>query len=144
MSDLTSVGLFVDELESLMQSIYGSFGKQLSIRLREAVIGILKLVMRGRLKHLWREYNDACIADGDLRIPGYPRKDDWVEEARAFDRIMARAQKVRQNPTRFGKYTIEFVKRLDANLKQDLQGNKPRSRKREAGDVAKTETLYLG
>jgi hypothetical protein len=143
MSNLTSVGLFVDELESLMQSIYGNFRKELSSRVREAVIGILQLVLRGPLKQVWREYYDACIVDGDLRIPGYSYKFDAINEAEAFDRIMAHAQKVRENPTQFGKYTIDFVKRLDATLKQDLQRNKPRSRKRPARDVAKTEIYCI-
>jgi hypothetical protein len=139
-ADITSVGLFISDLGSLFRSIYGNCGKEFSTRFRDAVVAVLKLAMKGRLKHLWREYHDACIVDGDLRIPGYPHKSDTIDEARAFDRILARVQKVRENPTRFGKYTIEFVKRLEPNLSQELQYSKPRSTKRKKASGCRPET----
>jgi hypothetical protein len=132
-SDITSIGLFLRDLELLVCNIYGNGGREFVLGLRHAVVAILKLTMKEPVKHLWNEYDDACVTDGDLRIAGYYFKDDPINEAEAFDRIMIRAQKIRQDPTRFGKYTIEFVKRLDANLKQELQGKKPRTPKRDAG-----------
>jgi hypothetical protein len=132
-SDITSIGLFLRDLELLVCNIYGNGGTKFVVDLRHAIVAVLKMAMRGPVKHLWREYDDACIADGDLRIPGYYFKDDPINEMEAFDRVMTHAQRVRDNPTRFGKYTIEFVKRLDANLKQELQGKKPRTPKRDAG-----------
>ena len=139
-ADITSVGLFISDLEFLLCSIYGNCEKEFSTRLRNAVVAVLKLAMKGRLKRLWREYDDACIADGDLRIPGYPDKGDTIEEARAFERILARVQAVRENPTRFGKYTIEFVKRLEPILNPELQYSKPRSTKRKKASSCRPET----
>ena len=117
LQDITSIGLFVGDLEALVQTIYGDFEKGASERFKNAVISILKIVMKGPLKHLWHEYHNACVVDGDLRIPGYPAKRDSVDEARASRRLVARAERVKKNPTRFGKYTIRFIKIADADLK---------------------------
>jgi hypothetical protein len=122
---------------------YGNGGREFVVALRHAVVAILKLAMRGSVKHLWREYDDACIADGDLRIPGYHFKDYAINEEEAFDRILTRAQKIQEDPSRFGKYTIEFVQRLDVNFKQDLQSKKPRARKRDAAGVPKSEIYCI-
>jgi hypothetical protein len=127
-SDITSIGLFLRDLELLVCNIYGNGGTKFVVDLRHAIVAVLKMAMRGPVKHLWREYDDACIADGDLRIPGYYGA-EWKAEALANRRILARIQEVRENPARFGKYTIEFVKRLEPTLKQESPGKKPRSRK---------------
>jgi hypothetical protein len=115
-SAITSIGLFLRDLEFLVRNIYGKGGRDFVIALDRAIVGILKVVMKGVVKHLWREYDEACVADGDLRVSGYYCSWHWTREDEAFDWIVARAQKVRENPNRFGKYTIEFVKRLDRNF----------------------------
>lgn len=142
-SDITAIGLFLRDLELLVCNIYGKGGREFVDTLKRAVVAILKLAMRGSVKHLWREYDDACIVDGDLRIPGYYFKDDPINEQEAFDRIVTSVQKIREDPTQFGKYTIEFVQRFDANFKQDLQSKKPRARKRDAGGVPKSEICCI-
>jgi hypothetical protein len=121
MQDVTSVGLFLSDVELLVQNLYGNFDKPFSNRLRRAIINILEMTMKaGVLKDLWREYDDACIVDGALRIPGYGVSGgDVGKEINASERIAARAQAVRTNPTRFGKYTVRFIKALDANWKAE-------------------------
>jgi hypothetical protein len=130
-------GLFLRDLELLVRNIYGNGGREFVVALRHAVVAILKLALGGSVKHLWCEYDDACIADGDLRIPGYHFNDYMINEEKASDRIMTRAQKVREDPRRFGKYTIEFVQRLDANLKEDLQGKNREEHESARQGVAK-------
>jgi hypothetical protein len=138
MQDVTSVGLFLSDVELLVQNLYGNFGKPFSKRLRRAIIDILKMTMKGVLKDLWREYDDACIVDGALRIPGYGVSGgDMGEEINASKRIEARAQTVRTNPTRFGKYTVRFIRALDENWKAENEDSTA-----ETDEHANEEKVY--
>jgi hypothetical protein len=138
MQDVTSVGLFVSDVELLVQNLYGNFDKPFSNRLRRAIIHILKMTMKGVLKDLWREYDDACIVDGALRIPGYGvSRGDVGEEINASKRIEARAQAVRTNPTLFGKYTVQFISALDANWKAESEDSTA-----ETDEDANEEVFY--
>jgi hypothetical protein len=139
MQDVTSVGLFVSDVELLVQNLYGNFGKPFSKRLRRAIINVLKITLKGVLKDLWREYDDACIVDGALRTPpGYGVSgSDVAEEINASERIAARAQTVRTNPTRFGKYTVQFIRALDENWKTESEDSTA-----ETDEDANEEVFY--
>lgn len=128
--DITSLGLFVTDVERLTRSLYGNFGKQLSSSLRLAVIGVLGMAVKDDLIDLWQEYDDACVVDGSLRMPGYSvSNSDHAAEFEASESIRARARAVRANPTRFGKYTLQFVKILDLNFNVHYEEKKSRAEK---------------
>jgi len=117
--DVTSLSLFVDDVERLLRDLYGESDNQAVERVRHAVFVIVDVLTQYLRKDLWQENQDAekidyvCgigVPDG-CAIHGH----DHSEANCAAHDLELRARAVRANPTAFAKYTVEFVNDLYAN-----------------------------
>jgi hypothetical protein len=118
MQDITSLSLFVDDVERLLRDLYGEFDSQAIERVRRAVFTIVDEFTKYMRKDLWKEHRDAVNVDYvcGIGLPaegcGISSSDHWRANQSAHD-LALRAHTVRANPTSFSNYTVEFVKALD-------------------------------
>lgn len=117
--DVTSLSLFVDDVERLLRDLYGESDNQAIDRVRSAVFVIVREFTEHLRRDLGQEHRDAEKIDyvNGIGVPeGYAihGHDHWAANKAAHD-LEIRARAVRSNPTAFSKYTVEFVNDLCAN-----------------------------
>jgi hypothetical protein len=115
----TSLSLFVDDVECLLRDLYGEADNDAINRVRYAVFAILRELAQHLRKDLYEEQINAQNIDYvyGIGLPegyGLSGGDHWKANCAAYE-LALRARAVRANPTAFGKYTVRFVKVLEAN-----------------------------
>jgi hypothetical protein len=115
LQEVTSLSLFRDDIERLLRDLYGDIeGDALDDVLR-AVLRIVWEFTRWVRPDLYREHENARVWDyiRGIGVPdgcSFSRSDYWTAHA-ALDDLRARVREVRNNPSAFGKYTVEFATR---------------------------------
>jgi hypothetical protein len=117
--DVTSLSLFVDDVERLLRDLYGESDNQAIDRLLDALFVIVREFTAHLRKDLWQEHRDAEDIDyvnGMGLIEGCAiQGGDHHDANKAHHDLAMRA---RANPTGFSKYTLEFVNHLYANWRK--------------------------
>jgi hypothetical protein len=116
MQDLTSLSLFVDDVERLLRDLYGESDEQAIDQVRHAVFVIVEEFTRYLRNDLWQEYRSAQDFDyvfgiglpDDCGISG----SDHRRMVSAVRDLALRARAVRANPAAFSRYTGSFVNKL--------------------------------
>jgi hypothetical protein len=121
--DITSLSLFVDDVERLLRDLYGESDNQAIDRVRQAVFVIVRGFTEHLRRDLWQEHRDAV--DIDNLDDGYncPGSSDYRAAIAATNDLARRARAVRANPTAFSKYTVEFVNELYAHNAAEIGGH---------------------
>jgi hypothetical protein len=118
--DVTSLSLFVDDVERLLRDLYGESDNEAIDRVREAVFVIVHSFTEHLRRDLWQEHQDAEDIDYMNGI-GVPKGhgisgSDHRRGHRAADNLVLRARAVRADPAAFSKYTVEFVNDLYTHM----------------------------
>ena len=116
--DVTSLSLFVDDVERLLRDLYGESDNEAIDRVRSAVLVIVRGFAEHLRKDVEQEHGDAEDIDYVLGI-GVPEGyciggTEHRAALKAAHDLEVRARAVRFNPTAFSKYTVEFVNELYA------------------------------
>ena len=114
--DVTSLSLFVDDVERLLRDLYGESDNQAINQVRDAVLQIVKEFARYLRKEVWQEHRNAVDVDYmcGIGVPegyGISGSDCRRGQCAAHD-LELRARAVRAHPDAFSKYTVEFVNEL--------------------------------
>ena len=116
--DVTSLSLFVDDVERLLRDLYGESDNQAIDRVRSAVFVIVRGFAEHLRKDVEQEHRDAEDIDyaNGIGVPeGYGISgSDHRKANKACHELAIRARAVRANPTAFSKYTLEFVNEVYA------------------------------
>ena len=112
--DLSSISLFVDDVERLLRDLYGDLGAHAFDELLRAITSVvIEFTMYVR-PDLQDEYNHADDFDdmAGIRFPeGYALSSSGYRRASAAaEALVNRARQVRVNPDGFSRYTRQFVK----------------------------------
>jgi len=114
--DVTSLSLFVDDVERLLRDLYGESDIEAIDRVREAVLVIVTTFTEHLRRDLWKEHDDALDFDYILGI-GVPEGcgisgSEWRRGMWAKVALFTRACEVSTNPSAYSEYTVEFAKRF--------------------------------
>jgi hypothetical protein len=114
--EFTSLSLFRDDVERLLRDLYGDIEGEPMDNILHAVFRIAEEFTRFVRPDLWREHQDAVVADRVVGI-GVPdgcglNGSAWRRGLSAQIHIEARILEVRANPAGFSAYTIAFVDSL--------------------------------
>jgi hypothetical protein len=120
--DVTSLSLFVDDVERLLRDLYGESDNQAIDHVRSALFVIISGFAEHLRKDLGQEHGDAADIDYVCGI-GVPEGcgihgHDHGKANKAAHDLAIRAAAVRANPTAFSKYTVEFVNDLYAHWRR--------------------------
>lgn len=126
--DFTSLSLFVDDVERLLRDLYGEFDNDVTEHLRQAIFEIMGTTTKRMFRDLWDEHSNAWAVDYGWAGIGVAPGDgistgNFFQANRAAEEIARRARAVRSNPSKFSKYTVQFVKALDDRW-PDFEKNK--------------------
>jgi hypothetical protein len=133
----TSLSLFVDDVERLLRDLYGEANIGALDRVRSAVFVIVEKFTQHICKDLWKEHTDAIAMDYACGI-GVPEDcaitgSDFGRAQSAARDLGDRVRAVRADPSAFGKYTVEFVRKVrDEWLKLDAAADPPKESMDEA------------
>jgi hypothetical protein len=126
--DFTSLSLFCDDVDALLLDLYGDVDCDALRRVSCSVVHIVHLFTKYVRKDLWQEHRDAVDFDcmfgiaiilSDCGDDVYGISDsDWL---RAKTDLVRRVGEVRDNPSSFGVYTVEFAKRFSQNWRNRLR-----------------------
>jgi hypothetical protein len=113
LQEVTSLSLFRDDVERLLRDLYGDINSEALERTLRSTLTIVQEFTRFVRKDLWQEHQDAENWDFILGI-GVPEGmgingSDWRHGLKACDDLRLRARRVSENPSAFGKYTVEFA-----------------------------------
>jgi hypothetical protein len=112
--DLSSLSLFVDDIELLLRDLYGDVDIPTLDRIRPAVLSVVLGLTKYVRKDLWQEHEDAIAFDNSLGIgipdgygiSGSDRRGGLAAQANLVPRI----RDVESDPSAFSEYTVGFAK----------------------------------
>jgi hypothetical protein len=112
--DITSLSLFVDDVQRLLRDLYGDVESGAVETLESAVYRITEGFMQYLCKDIYEEHHNAIAWDWGNGI-GMPEGcgisgSEHRRGTQALRALQARAREVRKNPADFSAYTVEFVK----------------------------------
>jgi hypothetical protein len=112
----TSLSLFRDEFECLLRDLYGDVESEALVSIVWAVFRIVEEFTHYVRRDLWKEHQDALDLDYMFGI-GLPEGygisgSEWRRGMVAKHDLMLRVCEVRENPSAFSPYTVEFAARF--------------------------------
>ena len=114
--DFTSLSLFRDEFECLLRDLYGDVESEALVSIVWAVFRIVQEFTYYVRRDLWKEHDDAWDLDYILGIAMPERyscnRHEWRRGMVAKHDLMLRVCEVRENPSAFSPYTVEFAARF--------------------------------
>jgi hypothetical protein len=115
--DITSISLFIKDVECLLRDLYGDFDDDAIGSIRKAIFIIVQELLRFARIDLWLEHESAVDIDYicGLGVPegmGISGSDHGRAE-RGVAYLFARVREFRANPDTFSQYTARFLKALD-------------------------------
>jgi hypothetical protein len=134
MQGICSLSLFRDDVERLLRELYGDFDSDALDSILCAVLQIAESFAHCIRKDLWQEQHDAKDWDYILGVgvpDGYGISgSDHRRGLLGLDNLRSRVRDVRNNPTAYSKYTVEFSNRFEelANLEDDVNWIEERRR----------------
>lgn len=112
LQEFTSLSLFRDDVEGLLRDIYGDIKSEALDDILRAVFIIVEAFTRHVRNDLWVEHQWAMAWDyiWGIGLPeGYGLSgSDHRSAHEALDNLIVRVREVRENPSAFSKYTVEF------------------------------------
>jgi hypothetical protein len=110
------LSLFRDEFECLLRDLYGDVESEALVNIVWAVFRIVEEFTNYVRRDLWKEHQDAEDLDYMLGI-GMPERysvnrHEWRRGMVAKHDLMLRVCEVRENPSAFSPYTVEFAARF--------------------------------
>jgi hypothetical protein len=117
--DFSSISQFTDGVERVLRDLYGESDDKAISKVRSAIFTVVWEFTKYVRNDLWQEHCNTQAVDfasgvGHGDQPQGISGSDCRQAAKASYELACRARSVRANPTAFSKYTIEFVKELDA------------------------------
>jgi hypothetical protein len=114
---LTSLSLFVNDVESLLRDLYGDFDYAVIESIRDAIFVIVKEFLRFTRNDLWLEHHSAVNIDFacGIGVPegtGISGSDHRIANE-GVAHLFNRARKFRANPDGFSEYSARFLKSLE-------------------------------
>ena len=119
---ITSIGLFCDDVERLLQEIYDDIERTALQDIVEAVSIIVEAFTRYMRKDLWQEHQYAKDSDCYLGLIGWPVEcgisgSQLRYGYAAHSNLQKRAQEVLEKPSAFSKYSVQFAKTFNEESK---------------------------
>ena len=115
LQEVTSLSLFRDDIERLLRDLYGDIEGSGMDEVLRAVFCIAEEFTQWVRPDIYREHHNACVWDyiDGIGVPdgGDIGSSDYGRAYAALEDIRARVREVRDNPSAFGKYTVEFATR---------------------------------
>jgi hypothetical protein len=117
--EITSISLFVSDLECLLRDLYGDFDDDVIESTREAIFGIVQEFLRFARSDLWVEHESAVDIDYTCGI-GMPEgmgisASDYQATRKAILYLFDRVRRFRANPGAFSQYTSRLVTSLEGH-----------------------------
>ena len=113
--DITSLALFRDEVECVLRDLYSDVDSEAMESIVRAVFDIVKAFTQYVRPDLWKEHQDAEDLDYILGVRPYvmaPSSGQHYDGMKAKRDLMLRVCEVRENPSAFSEYTVEFAARF--------------------------------
>jgi hypothetical protein len=127
LQEFTSLSLFRDDIECLLCDLYGDIANKALDDILRAVLVIVEEFTQFVRRDLWQEHQDAVNWDY-IRGIGVPEgygigSTEWRRGMIAISNLGVRAREVRDNPSAFSRYTVEFAKFYEQNFKMPDEVN---------------------
>jgi hypothetical protein len=113
LQEITSLSLFCKDVERLLRDLYGDVDSEALEHTLRSVLCIVEEFARLVRKDLWQEHDDAreydyCRGIGRHEGDGIGSS-EFHKGTNLIDDLQVRARAVRENPSAFSKYTVEFA-----------------------------------
>lgn len=125
----TSIGLFINDIESLLRNLYGDFDDDAIESTREAISVIVQQFLRFTRNDLWLEHESAHYIDDSYDMEalldvGFCGDDILRYADRGAAYLFDRVRDFRRNPNAFSQYTASFLKAYESQCAQAKLGTK--------------------
>jgi len=115
LQEVTSLSLFRDDVERLLRDLYGNIHNDAMDKVLDAILCLVQGFTRWVRPALYLEHQQACDWDYILGVGvpnGYGNSgSDHGRAHAALRELIAHVREVRNNPSAFSKYTVEFATR---------------------------------
>jgi hypothetical protein len=123
LKDVTSLSLFRNDVERLLRDFYGDCEGDAMDRVLDAVLAIALEFTQFVRKDLYDEHQ--CAMDWDyiweLQYNAFSGS-DHRRAHKALDNLRVRVREVRENPSAFSKYTVEFATHFEELIIMEPEG----------------------